>query len=544
MSVPVLMDKAIVRHVIRSEGDKTEARRLLTTNKDLSNNMPINSIVAELVGINSFTDESVEGEQRVACIPLLSSHISMPLKRGEAVWLISFQEKSTQGFNYYWISRVHGSIDTEDTNFTAPNRMPASVAAGSNRAYSKSQRIENEFNIAEFPRFDNFIEGPNGDRFFILQTNRNPESELNRVIRQNRMVLEPVPRYFKNEDELVLQGSNNTLIAFKTFDGYSANRSWEENQNISYGSLSKTTKQNDGFIDIVVGRSRFNDLPSSRNFFDINDSNKYQETYTTSSFRTCYPTIINSLGAYENNKNFEGFTETPRESNQEGNPDFNHDASRLCLSENRNLDNFFNINNNIFNNLNTRLPLSQNIASIVCKSDNVRIIARQNVFNNDNISQRSNSSLLLLKEGTYPVSFAQRGSQSYVYQDELGNVAIDGAKIVLGNSLRISENNGDGNQVFIGEEDENSQPMVLGNTLQATLDSLCQQFIDFIEIFNGHGHASTSAIGSAANPGVVGQTANSTSEVTSAINDIKNNLITIQSKMGKLKWTNWRLQQS
>ena len=82
---------------------------------------------------------------------------------------------------------------------------------------------------------------------------------------------------------------------------------------------------------------------------------------------------------------------------------------------------------------------------------------------------------------------------------------------------------------------ENSQPMVLGNNLKDVLDNMCQQMLDFIEIFNNHGHASTSAIGSASNPAVVGQTLSETSPVKSQIEEIKSNLITIQSKMGKLQ---------
>ena len=77
--------------------------------------------------------------------------------------------------------------------------------------------------------------------------------------------------------------------------------------------------------------------------------------------------------------------------------------------------------------------------------------------------------------------------------------------------------------------------MVLGDNLKNMLDSLCQQFIDFVDIFNNHGHASTSAIGSAANPGVVGEVANVTTNVTNTLNEIKSNLIQIQSKMGKLQ---------
>jgi hypothetical protein len=145
------------------------------------------------------------------------------------------------------------------------------------------------------------------------------------------------------------------------------------------------------------------------------------------------------------------------------------------------------------------------------------------------------SSIVLLKEGLEPLSYLERGTQSFIVMDEVGKVDIDGSRVQIGNVSRISNNHGEGNQVFIGQESENSQPMVLGNNLKDVLDNMCQQMLDFIEIFNNHGHASTSAIGSASNPAVVGQTLSETSPVKSQIEEIKSNLITIQSKMGKLQ---------
>lgn len=535
------MDKGIVRHVIKSKLDRNTAQTLLTENPEISDIMPINSIVVELVGITNIIDSSVQKDTRVACLPLFSSHISMPLKKGEAVWIISFEEKSETSFNYYWLSRVHGDISSEDANFTAPNRLNTEQAANTNKAYNKSQLIEQEYNIADYPKFDNFITLPDESQIFIISSNNNQEKEIESLVRSNNITLEPVPRYHKNEDELALQGSNNTLIALKTFDGYSSNREWDVQQYTTedrfYGNINKTNIENDGFIDIVTGRSRFNTLPESNDFFDINDANNFQKTFTTSSFRTCYPTIVNSLGTFENNKNFENFLEDIPPPNQEGKPDFNHDAARICLSENRNLDNEFNIFNSFFNQFDMTFPQNRNLSSITNKADNIRIIARQNYLNNNDFSNRSMSSIVLLKEGITPTG-ERKGTQSFIALDEVGNISLDGVKIQLGSNLRISDTHGEGNQVFIGQNNENSQPMVLGNTLKDMLDNLCQQFISFIEIFNNHGHASSAAIGPArgpSNPSDIGQTASDTSNISREVNNIKENLITIQSKMAKLQ---------
>ena len=541
MALSVLMDKGIVRHIVKNTQDKSIAKTLLTENPEISDNMPINSIVVELVGITNIIDSTVQKDTRVACLPLFSSHISIPLKKGEAVWIISFEEKSEDNFNYYWLSRVHGDTTTEDANFTSPNRLNTEKNADTTRAFNKSQLIEQEYHVADYPKFDNFITLPDESQVFIVSSNDREEQELERLTKSNSITLEPVPRYYKNEDELALQGSNNTLIALKTFDGYTSNREWDTQdysaENRFYGNVNKENIENDGFIDIVVGRSRFNTLPSSNDFFDINDVNNFQKTFTTSSFRTCYPTIVNSLGKFENNKNFENFLEETSSPNQEGKADFNHDASRICLSENRNLDREFNIFSSFFNQFDMSFPQNFNLSSIVNKSDNIRLIARQNYINNNEFSSKSMSSIVLLKEGISP-NEDRKGTQSFIVLDEVGNIALDGVKIQLGSNLRISDTHGNGDQVFIGQNNENSQPMVLGNALKDTLDNLCQQFIDFIEIFNNHGHASSAAIGPArgpSNPADVGQTVNDTSSISQEVNRIKENLITIQSKMAKLQ---------
>ena len=90
MALSVLMDKGIVRHIVKNTQDKSIAKTLLTENPEISDNMPINSIVVELVGITNIIDSTVQKDTRVACLPLFSSHISIPLKKGEAVWIISF----------------------------------------------------------------------------------------------------------------------------------------------------------------------------------------------------------------------------------------------------------------------------------------------------------------------------------------------------------------------------------------------------------------------------------------------------------------------
>ena len=69
--------------------------------------------------------------------------------------------------------------------------------------------------------------------------------------------------------------------------------------------------------------------------------------------------------------------------------------------------------------------------------------------------------------------------------------------------------------------------MVLGNTLKDLLDNICSQFLSFIDLFGNHVHAAPVGIAPAI------QT-NNPQEIRQSVEEIKNNLETIKSKMAKL----------
>ena len=96
--------------------------------KHIVNFLPPGTILAK-----SF---SAKEKADLICLPLLSSHISLPLKQGEFVWYSTdedakknrndeknfYENHPLLSFNDYWISRIHGTLISEDLNYALKPR--------------------------------------------------------------------------------------------------------------------------------------------------------------------------------------------------------------------------------------------------------------------------------------------------------------------------------------------------------------------------------------------------------------------------------------
>ena len=78
---------------------------------------PRNSILANIV-----TDGKGKRETKQhVCFPFFSSHLSLPLKPGEQVWVMFETLKGSQERGY-WLSRINEPIFVEDPNYTHGDR--------------------------------------------------------------------------------------------------------------------------------------------------------------------------------------------------------------------------------------------------------------------------------------------------------------------------------------------------------------------------------------------------------------------------------------
>lgn len=144
---------------------------------------PANSIV---VFLNSNKSAS-SGSKAIICFPFFSSHLMMPVKPGETVWVMKFNRNI-----YYWFCRKASFRQIEDLNFTF------------------SQREEN---VKSLPSSDD----ENSYTHFKGSTSRGSRLNFQRLLNlssatREEFTGEPVPRQVKDCGDFLIQGSNNAHI--------------------------------------------------------------------------------------------------------------------------------------------------------------------------------------------------------------------------------------------------------------------------------------------------------------------------------------------
>ena len=405
--------------------------------------------------------------------PLFSSHLGLPLKPGEAVWIIDgglFNAFSKGGDELlaaagaeqpgetlsatgsemlcrgYWISRVTEPVYVDDPNFTHADRAK-SIPYALQQVTPAISRL-----ALPPPIFPNGIlnSSTDGESYTELQTLRT-QYNYNRInessIASALTTREPVPAFTKRPGDLVLQGSNNTLICL----GEDRPRLEDSNKSsVNYPPNSQTVpgprhKAQAGTIDIVTGRSLENNSGKI----------EYKKDHLTpvENARNLIETERRTWAEGANGKLVKRV---------EGDPSFKDDLSRIYVSMKTDGDaNFgFSDASALPNPGSSLSPVNQK-PYVVVKSDEVRLIARK-------IGDSKAGSIRLIKEGTRN-SATDPGDQAVISMQSDGVVMIDGPKIVIGSGN--AKGNGQGDQVLIGGSSA-SEPIVLGNALKGIIGEL------------------------------------------------------------------------
>lgn len=279
------------------------------------------------------------GNSYTLCYPFFSSHIQMPVKPSEVVWVIFDRDGTSIG---YWLARVHGDETAEDVNFSHYDRANSDAKVEETTAV-KVGLAATPTAVDDFPNisltktsgsngYDSIL---SGSSYSLAQT-----------------VFEPVPRYTRRPGDLVIQGSNNTVVALTTDHG------WATEQDPTQSSSPVSTTAPVGFsgtIDIVAGRSRWlssgettgRTLPAVR----TNRRNFTEVSKRLADFSNIVPT--------------------------EGDPDFLDDAARVYVSQNTEVDyNFGTFNTTPATFESAEPPDDLAGAAVAVKADHVRVIAR------------------------------------------------------------------------------------------------------------------------------------------------------------------------
>lgn len=472
------------------------------------------------------------GKVGVLAYPFFPPHLCMPLKPGEQVWLVT-ESADVPSKIMYWMCRITEADHVDDVNYTHGDRKfsgslaaktskekadtasgstSSSEAASSSSASGQAEGEKKSFDQNEDGLDDRIFGFPNGtgeDAGYTLDGEFTYEEIVNVSEAYRQFRTQDVPRYTKRPGDLVIQGSNNTLICL------GEERGWTKDDEPGDSETSNATEGDDaieekkggswGTIDIVAGRGRYN-------------WRMLGEEVDTATSEDPYPpaarVIKNSVDKDNGREQWVEVNKNPQESDNaevnrkdnptEGDPDYFGDAARIIVAHSTNADERFSISSagetipsplgaDSFGSYDFVNKEGENPSFVIAKSDEVRIIARR-LSKDEPVdgAPEINGSIRLIKEGEPDEDLAT----IMLLPD--GTVQITGSKIVIG---RTADDGGAGD----GPEDvdSNLQPYVkyqqLEDLLTTTMENI-QSFCDTLltHVTPGYG-APSPQINSAAN---------------------------------------------
>lgn len=338
-------------------------------NDDFLKTAPGNTIIG--VRVRDTASGADSGSQYF--FPFFSSHMMMPVKAGEHVWVF-FEPGKTKDYGF-WLTRIHEPRSVEDANHTHSDRKHhvASTVTTIDKFEGKTTKTPSFANGA-------LVEvGSDNKNIASTASTTGDVDAYEKIIKDSDSGkvsdMEEVPRYRKRPGDLAFQGSNNTLIVLGT-DRTGPAAEVENDPEKGKGAKKKPQKDQSGkagSIDLVVGRGM--------------------------KAKTAPETVQNSLGTTETQK------DVTKEKDNEGDPDFEFDAGRIYLSMNTDGDENFGVK---------VAGISKDAKGSygVIKVDHVRIIARKSVkyiLQETQDTPESECPAIVMKDGNVVIVAADSG---------------------------------------------------------------------------------------------------------------------------------------
>jgi hypothetical protein len=496
-------------------------------NKEQYLRAPRNSLVCRITAER----KGLVQNDDVVCYPFFSSHVMLPVKPGEQVWL--FLELPDRP---YWMSRISEPLHVEDVNFTHGDRRINRDFKGNNDGKTGKPFDDGSGNF-DTPRKLKYQNGdPSKPEIQTLSGDQKTFQTIITGAKESKFApIEPVPRATKRPGDLVIQGSNNTIIRLGTEMGWTIDAAGRPGQasNHSQASMLPEGKQKLdsglGAIDIVTGRGRY--FQSSANEKD--STGKKSGNGTPNSTR---PYIVETIvdGNFETDKNVstqqdESTSKSKgnfKSNAQEGDPDFLMDASRIYASTFSEID----------KNLGTgpagvakhfETPIIDKMgATVALKSDHIRIVARKSqlpsrksIEPNDagNENPSANGTIRIVKEGEPGKDLAS------ITIEADGTIHISGSKIFIG---RTKDDGGEGSGPGPGE----SQPYVKYKQLEDLLTKTYDDLTSFFQKLQLNFRTNTTPGFGGPNPALVKSSADECELILKAIGDRKKEIQKLKSK--------------
>jgi hypothetical protein len=355
------------------------------------------------------------------------------------------------------MSRVHGDAYAEDANFSHFDRSLKNLAEDgqtiglAEKAGKSDMPVYEDFPNNSLTQTDttSSTEGPDDND----DATGGVVDEYKKIVDESTSLatfaLEAVPRYSKKTGDLVIQGSNNSIIVLGTSG---ARR--KEDEDFTYSNSTNPSSRESGCVDIIAGRSFTAGRPTAR--------------------RTSQESFINSRIFRETLKDPDRKGLTQNKS--EGDPDFYDDASRIYVSMKCASDDEFSLSDSLPYSFERAGEVKEidrlQSSAVVVKSDNVRIIARK-----DDTTGRVNGSIKIVKEG-----MSAEDAASVILLPS-GLVQITGSKVILGKHAS------DGGADDGPEEDDNInklQPYIKYKQLEDLLKAIMTDIRTFCDTLSTH----------------------------------------------------------
>lgn len=523
-----------------------------------------------------------------------------------------YEESPLLSVNAYWISRKIGAKISEDLNYSFAARdslisnTPNNVEEIADQLYqgndSETKKQKKEFikketetiTLPDFKMRDIFYES-----FGYLPDS---VSIYNQTKAENSFYPNATPRWFSKPYELTLQGSNNSIVNLTKTNSISQ-------ETISKGAVDIVAGRHSLF-DYIDNDKEVTILDK----FVKNTTSEENSSIKEAKFSSSSPIlkIKNIENDEEILKDQEYYFRQKLIEEQvlinEGFSNYSSDASRMYISESDQIDNlsvynteFFQFQSNLVDpvensSLNEDLTKDYltdeasiklsanenksseyfdaqdlNLPSVLIKSNNIRIVARKEFENKKEEKKLDEGSIRLVKNSNKFENY------SHIAMEKDGQVGITGKSILLGNfntelvkqgilkSEDLSETldpvdvaavsdlkdmHGKGSTVLIGYDERISEPLVLGNSLEAILKEmininilLTEELKVIADDLAKHIHIGipTSGVSGPPQPAPHAETYISYStviqpDIRGRYEDIQNNLKDMLSRFAKTSW--------
>lgn len=341
------------------------------SNMNYADVLPRNTVIAQELGGAS---------KPLFCFPFFPSHLSLPSKAGEVVWAIKQNPTASSIDMMYWMCKVVQPHFVDDVNHThmprlhEPSYTPDMIVKQKNDGKPDSWNELrngpvnyvkiNDKRVRKSVAQAQYIVSDQDDIFESIAT----ETDAGKM-----MQYESIPRFRKRPGDLVLEGSNNTLLVLGT-DRSGPVAQYSEGENLLM--VDKSTDEN--FKSSLRPQIPTGDFNGSAGSIDIvAGRGQTRETFGVATSTTRLKDSKGDTKGSELKKELDKVVDLQK---SEGDPDFVNDRSRILVSQRINPNEKFGLSS--YNSKFTGPAVSDSVSgagAVVIKSDKVKIIARADV---------------------------------------------------------------------------------------------------------------------------------------------------------------------